>query len=58
MGVDGGAVYGGVLHGLLLDDQGIVHDLSLIHISLDMVMKLILIVSCNWFMMPLKNALA
>ena len=26
MGVDGGAVYGGVLHGLLLDDQGIVHD--------------------------------
>ena len=26
MGVDGGAVFGGVLHGLLLDDQGIVHD--------------------------------
>ena len=26
MGVDGGAVYGGVLHGLLLDDQGIVQD--------------------------------
>ena len=26
MGIDGGAVYGGVLHGIVLDDMGLVQD--------------------------------
>lgn len=26
MGIDGGAVYGGVLHGIVLDDKGLVKD--------------------------------